>query len=85
MPDLGAGLVTREMAAAHVLEHCPAKVDVSSFDRGPASEFICGGGRCPAPDPTPEEFRRRVEEAAWRAASESGDGPVRRIETEYVR
>lgn len=62
-------LITHEAAQAHVREHCPARYDVSSFDQGPGTEWLCGCGRCPTPDPTPEEFRRKVEDAAWKAAT----------------
>lgn len=62
-------LITREMAQAHIRDHCPERHDVSRFGQGSGTEWLCGCGRCPTPDPTPEEYRRKVEEAAWRRAS----------------
>jgi hypothetical protein len=47
---------------------CDNPVDVSTLDQIPGTEWICGCGRCPEPDPSPEELQRRVDDAAWRRA-----------------
>lgn len=76
-------LITPEQAAAHVQQHCPDPVDITTYGERPGAELICGCGHCPEPDPTPEQYRRRVEDAIWRATA--GERDYRWIETEMVR
>lgn len=62
-------LITRAAADAHVREYCPSAVNVRAIDDR-VDFLVCGCGRCPKPDPTPEEFRRQVEDAIWRSVAD---------------
>jgi hypothetical protein len=65
--------VTAQAAADHVQQHCPNPHDVSTMEQRPGTTLLCGCGQCPEPDLTPEQYRRKIEDAVWHATADAHD------------